>query len=93
MRTLTVNLVYTGVDSIGGAIERNVANTETLPVSQQADQVTTDFTTTDVEAECPGSWLDVKEAREPIHLHIRWTRTRPWFCRLWPKTGVREDGR
>ena len=75
-RTLTVDLVYTGVDGIGSAIERNVANTKTLPVSQQADKVTANLTTTDMEAERLGSWLDVKEARKPVHLHIRWTRTR-----------------
>lgn len=47
---LTVVFVYMGVDDIGSAIIGDVANAKALPISEQADQVASNFATADVKA-------------------------------------------
>ena len=47
---LTVDLVYTGVDDIGLAVESHITNAKALPVSKQANEVAANLTATDMEA-------------------------------------------
>ena len=56
---LTVDLVYTGVNDVGLAVESHVTNAKALPVSKQTNEVTANFAATDMEAESFAGGLDV----------------------------------
>lgn len=61
-KELTVGLVHSSIDDIGSAIVCHITNAKSLPVSEQANQVSANSTATHMEAKGPGSGLDVQEA-------------------------------
>jgi hypothetical protein len=56
---LTVVFVNTPMDSICRSIECDVADTEALPISQQANEILSDFAAPNMEAESLVRRLDV----------------------------------
>ena len=59
---LTVGFVHASINGVVVAVERYITNAETLPISQQAKQVSANLTTRDLEAEGLARGLDVQKA-------------------------------
>ena len=59
---LTVGFVHASIDGVVVAVERYIANAETLPIPQQANQVSANLTTRYLVAESLARGLDVQKS-------------------------------
>lgn len=68
---LTVFFADLGGNGPGTFLIVQAFDSETLPVAEKLDNIFTGLPPADLETENFDCWLDVQEAMEPIHMHIR----------------------
>jgi hypothetical protein len=68
---LTIFFADLGGHRPGTFLVVEVFDSETLPVSKKLDNVFTGLLTADLKTENLDCWLDVEEAMEPVHMHVR----------------------